>query len=63
MNFPTSFFPKDFIDSSLKYFLKNWKQRVEIINNFSATKEAIARIPQGFIDGPLLLNLFTNYAE
>ena len=41
-------------------YLKNRKQRVQINNNFSATKSVIAGIPQGSIDGPLLFNLFIN---
>ena len=41
-------------------YLKNRKQRVQINNNFSATKSVIAGVPQGSIDGPLLFNLFIN---
>ena len=41
-------------------YLKNRKQRVQINNNFSATKSVIAGAPQGSIDGPLLFNLFIN---
>ena len=41
-------------------FLKNRRQRVEINNKFSSLKELMGRVPQGFIDGPLLFNLFIN---
>ena len=41
-------------------YLKNRKQRVQINNNFSATKSVIAGVPQGSTDGPLLFNLFIN---
>ena len=41
-------------------YLKNRKERVQINNNFSATKSVIAGFPQGSIDGPLLFNLFIN---
>ena len=41
-------------------YLKNRKQRVQINNNFSATKSVTAGVPQGSIDGPLLCNLFIN---
>ena len=41
-------------------YLKNRKQRVQINNNFSATKSVTAGVPQGSIDGPLLFNLFIN---
>ena len=41
-------------------YLKNRRQRVQINNNFSATKTAIVGIPQGSTDRPLLLNLFIN---
>ena len=41
-------------------YLKNRKQRVQINNNFSATKSVIAGVLQGSIDGPLLFNLFIN---
>ena len=41
-------------------YLKKRKQRVQINNNFSATKTVIAGVLQGPIDGPLFLNLFIN---
>ena len=41
-------------------YLKNRKQRVQINNNFSATKSVITGVPLGSIDGPLLFNLFIN---
>ena len=40
---------------SVKLFKKNRKQKVQI-NNFGATKIAIAWVSQGSTDGPLLLN-------
>ena len=39
-------------------YLKKRKQRVQINNNFSATKTVIAGVPQGLTDGLLLFNLF-----
>ena len=41
-------------------YLKYRKQRVQINNNFSATKIVIAGVSQGPIDGPILFNLFIN---
>ena len=41
-------------------YLKNRKERTQINNNFSSEKDIIAGVPQGFIDGPLLFNLFIN---
>ena len=41
-------------------YLKNRKQRVQIDNNFVATKTVIAGIPQGSTDGPLSFGLFIN---
>ena len=41
-------------------YLKNRRQRVQINNNFSATKTVIVGIPQGSTNGPLLFNLFIN---
>ena len=41
-------------------YLKNRRQSVQINNNFSSTKKVHASVPQGSIDGPLLLNLFIN---
>ena len=37
---------------------KNRKQRVQINNKFSYTKDVIRGVPQGTIGGPLLFNLF-----
>ena len=41
-------------------YLKNRKQRVQINNNFIATKTVIVEVPQGSINRPLLFNLFIN---
>ena len=41
-------------------YLKNKRQRVQINNKFSSSKEVIAGILQGSIDGMLLFNLFIN---
>ena len=41
-------------------YLKNRRQRVQINNKFSSLKEVMVRVPQGSIDGSLLLNLFIN---
>ena len=42
-------------------YLNIWRQRVQINNKFSSSKEVIARrIPQVSIDPPLLFNLFIN---
>ena len=41
-------------------YLKNRKQQVQINNKFSAENIIIARVLQGSIDGPLLINLFIN---
>ena len=40
--------------------LKNHKQSVQTNNIFSSAKKVHAGVPQGFIDRPLLFNLFTN---
>lgn len=40
--------------------MKNRKQRAQLDNNCGTTKAAIAGVPEGFIDGPLLFNLFIN---
>ena len=37
-------------------YLKNWKQRTQINNNFSSEKKVIAGVPQGSIDGPFFIN-------
>ena len=44
----------------MKSYLKNRKQKVQIINKFSSERDVIAGIRQGSIDGPLLFNLFVN---
>ena len=41
-------------------YLKDRRQAVQINNNFSSYKKVQAGVPQGFIDGPLLFNLFIN---
>ena len=41
-------------------YLKNKRRRVQINNKFSSLKEAIAGVPQGSIDEPLIFNLFIN---
>ena len=41
-------------------YLKNRKQKIQIYNNFSSEKKVITGVLQGFIDGPLLFNLFLN---
>ena len=42
------------------YFLKDSNHRTQINNNFSSEEKVIAGVPQGFIDGALLLNLLIN---
>ena len=44
----------------MRNYLKNRKQQVQINNKFSAENIIIARVLQGSIDGPLLINLFIN---
>ena len=44
----------------IKSYLKNQKQKVQINNKFSSERDVITGVPQGSIDGPLLLNLFIN---
>ena len=41
-------------------YLKNRRQRVQTNNKFSSLKEVVAGVPQGYIDGLLLFNLFIN---
>ena len=41
-------------------YLKNRKQKVVIINKKNSFEVVIAGVPQGSIDGPLLINLFIN---
>ena len=53
-------FSKQALSFMCSYYLKNRRQRVQINNKFSSLKEVIAGVPQGSIDGPLLLNLFIN---
>ena len=45
---------------SMKSYLKNRKQKVQINNKFSSERDVIAEVLQGSIDGPLLFNLFVN---
>ena len=45
---------------SMKSYLKNRKQKVQINNKFSSERDVIAKVLQGSIDGPLLFNLFVN---
>ena len=41
-------------------YLKDRRQAAQINNNFSSYKKVHVGVPQGFIDGPLLFNLFIN---
>ena len=41
-------------------YLKNRKQKIQINNKFSLERNVIAGVPQGFIAGLLLFNLFIN---
>ena len=41
-------------------YLQSRKQKVLINNKFNLERNIIAGVPQGSIDGPLLLNLFIN---
>ena len=45
---------------NIKSYLNNRKQIVRVNSNFSSWQEIIARVPQGFILGPLLFNIFVN---
>ena len=56
---PTHGFSKQALSFRCSY-LKKRRQRVPINNKFSHLKEVIAGIPQGFIDEPLIFNLFIN---
>ena len=40
--------------------MKNRKQKVVINNKTSLSEVVIEGVPQGYIDGPLLFNLFIN---
>ena len=44
----------------MKSYLKNQKQKVQINNKISSERDVVTGVPQGSIDVPLLLNLFTN---
>ena len=44
----------------MKCHLKNQKQKVQINNKFSSERDVATGVPQGSIDGPFLLNLFTD---
>ena len=46
------------VSSFMCSYQENKRQRVQINNKFGNLKEVIAGVPQGSIDGPLLLNLF-----
>ena len=50
----------DYIKPNQGDFFWFRRQRVQINNKFSSLKEVIAGVPQGFIDGSLLFNLFIN---
>ena len=52
-------FSKNALNLMCRY-LKNRKQRVQINNNLTATKFAIAGVPHGSVNKPLLFNLFVN---
>ena len=41
-------------------YLKNRKKQVQINNKFSSENIAIAGVPRGFMDGPILFNLIIN---
>ena len=44
-------------------YLKNREQKVQINNKFSLERNVIAWVPQGSVDGPLLLCRCNNYAD
>ena len=51
----------DFSKKALSFmcsYLKKRRQRVQINNKFSSSKDVTAEVPHGSIDGPLLFNLF-----
>ena len=50
----------DYIKPTKRDFFQFRRQRLQINNKFSNLKEVIAGVLQGFIDGPLLFNLFIN---
>ena len=57
---PTYGFSKQALSFRCSY-LKNRRQRVQIKNKFNSLKEVIPGVPQGFIDEPLIFNLFINF--
>ena len=52
-------FSKD-VMTLMRSYLENCNQKVVINNSANTTQTVIAGVPQGSIDGPLVLNLFIN---
>ena len=53
-----------FDNNAIKFmydYLKERKQRTKVNNSYSFWKDIQYGVPQGSIQGPLLLNIFTNY--